>query len=78
MEIVKSFPFFLATLHDYVGDHDDNDLGGGDYDNDGDEAECDEYIQIFKYIHEYLFGHFLCQICLYEYIRTYVCECVRE
>ena len=55
-------------------------------------TECDEYIQIFKYIgHEYIFGHsfvsiFLlriysdihsCQICLYEYIRTFVGECVR-
>ena len=54
--------------------------------------ECDEYIQIFEYIgHEYIFGHsfvsiFLlriysdirsCQICLYEYIRTFVGECVR-
>ena len=50
-------------------------------------AECDEYIQIFEYIgHEYIFRHsfvsiFLlriysdirsCQICLYEYIQTFV------
>ena len=49
-------------------------------------------IRIFEYIgHEYIFGHsfvsiFLlriysdirsCQICLYEYIRTFVGECVR-
>ena len=55
-------------------------------------SECDEYIRIFEYIgHEYIFGHsfvsiFLlriysdirsCQICLYEYIRTFVGECVR-
>ena len=55
-------------------------------------TECDEYIRIFEYIgHKYLFGHsfvsiFLlriysdirsCQICLYEYIRTFVGECVR-
>ena len=55
-------------------------------------TECDEYIRIFEYIgHEYIFGHsfvsiFLlriysdirsCQICLYEYIRTFVGECVR-
>ena len=54
--------------------------------------ECDEYIRIFEYIgHEYIIGHsfvsiFLlriysdirsCQICLYEYIRTFVGECVR-
>ena len=39
----KRLFFFLATLHDYVGDHDDNDYGGGDYDNYGDEAEGDEY-----------------------------------
>ena len=56
------------------------------------DPECDEYIRIFEYIgHEYIFGHsfvstFLlriyldirsCQICLYEYIRTFVGECVR-
>ena len=34
-------------------------------------------IRIFEYIgHKYIFEH-LCQICLYEYIRTFVRECVR-
>ena len=56
------------------------------------EPERDDYIRIFEHIgHEYIFGHsfvsiFLlriysdirsCQICLYEYIRTFVGECVR-
>ena len=57
------------------------------------KAECDEYIRIFKYIGlKYLFGHSFGsilfvriyldirsgKICLYEYIQTFVHECVRE
>ena len=56
------------------------------------EHLCQSVTNIFEYIgHEYIFGHsflsiFLlwiysairsCQICLYEYIRTFVGECVR-
>ena len=55
-------------------------------------SECDEYIRIFEYIgHKYLFGHSfvstfllgicsnirLREICLNEYIRIIVRECVR-
>ena len=58
----------------------------------GCQAECDEYIRIFEYIgHEYIFRHsfvsiFLLriysdihsyQVFLYEYIRTFVRQCVR-
>ena len=58
----------------------------------GFKSECDEYIRIIEYIgHEYILGHLFvsifllqiysdirsCQICLNEYIRTFVGECVR-
>ena len=40
-------------------------------------SECDEYVQILKYIGpEYLLGHWLYQFSFFKYIRKFVHECV--